>query len=80
MMLMNDMAILRLSSGTHLCHMKYTTTHIADMIMKSITGSRAIRNSLKKVFEGNGPVTSMSVKKQSNDKNVSDDEPTLSAG
>ena len=80
MILMNDMAIFRLSSGTQLCLIKYIQVHIAEIIIKSITGSRAIKNSLKKVLEGNGPVTSMSVKKQSNDKNVSDDEPTLPAG
>ena len=51
-----------------------------DMMKKSMIGSIAIKNSLKNVLDGNGPVISMSVKKQSIDKKVSDDEPTLSTG
>ena len=51
-----------------------------DMMINSMIGSRAIKNNLKKVFDGKGPVISTSVKKQSNDKKVSDDDPTLSTG
>ena len=80
MMLMNDMAIFRLNSGTQFVQTIFTTTQIKNVIMNSIIGSIDIKNSLKNVFEGNGPVISMSVKKQSNDKNVSDEEHTLSTG
>ena len=50
------------------------------MSKNNIIGSKAIKNSLKNVLEGNGPVTLMSVKKQSNDKKVFEDAPSLSAG
>ena len=80
MMLMNDMAMLRLNSGTQFVQTIFTTTQIKNVIMNSIIGSIDIKNNLKNVFEGNGPVISISVKKQSNDKNVSDEEPTLSTG
>ena len=80
MMLMNDMAMLRLNSGTQFVQTIFTMTQIKNVTMNSIIGSIDIKNNLKNVFEGNGPVISMSVKKQSNDKNVSDEEPTLSTG
>ena len=72
--------MLRLSSDTHLLQTSFTINQIMDVIKKSIIGSIAIKNSLKNVLDGNGPVISMSVKKQSIDKKVSDDEPTLSTG
>ena len=80
MILMNDMAMLRLNSGTQFVQIIFTMTQIKNVIMNSIIGSIDIKNNLKNVFEGNGPVISISVKKQSNDKNVSDEEPTLSTG
>ena len=79
-MLINEIAIFRLKSGTHLWHTTFTMTQNIDVIKKSMIGSIAIKNSLKNVLDGNGPVISMSVKKQSIDKKVSDDEPTLSTG
>ena len=72
--------MLRLSSDTHLLQTSFTINQIMDVMKKSIIGSIAIKNSLKNVLDGNGPVISMSVKKQSIDKKVSDDEPTLSTG
>ena len=80
MMLMNDMAMLRLNSDTQFVQTIFTMTQIKNVTMNSIIGSIDIKNNLKNVFEGNGPVISISVKKQSNDKNVSDEEPTLSTG
>ena len=72
--------MFRLSSDTHLLQTSFTINQIIDVMKKSMIGSIAIKNSLKNVFDGNGPVISMSVKKQSIDKNVSDDEPILSTG
>ena len=74
------MAMFRFKSGIHFGHTIFAMTHITDMMINSMIGSRAIKNNLKNVFDGNGPVISISVKKQSNDKNVSDDDPTLSTG
>ena len=54
--------------------------HIDDTIKNRIIGRNDIKNSLKMAFDGNGPFTSVSVMNQSNDKNVSDDDPTRSAG
>ena len=79
-MLINDMAMFVFSSGTHLRQISFTTNQIMDVKANNMIGRRAIKNSLKNVFDGKGPVISISVKKQSNDKNVSDDEPTLSTG
>ena len=78
--LINDIAMFRFKSGIHFFHIIFAMTHITDMMINSMIGSRAIKNSLKNVFDGKGPVISISVKKQSNDKNVSDEEPTLSTG
>ena len=78
--LINEMAMFRLKSCTHFGHIIFTITQNIDVIKNRMIGSIAIKNNLKNVFEGNGPVTSISVKKQSNDKNVSDDDPTLSTG
>ena len=54
--------------------------HINVTIKNKIIGKKEIKNSLKMAFDGNGPFTSVLVMNQSNDKNVSDDEPTLSTG
>ena len=80
MILINEIAMFRLKSGTYLGRTIVTITQNIDVIKNRMIGSIAIKNSLKNVFEGNGPVISISVKKQSNDKNVSDDDPTLSTG
>ena len=77
---MNDMAMFLFKSGIHFLHIIFAMTHITDMMINSMIGSRAIKNSLKNVFDGKGPVISISVKKQSNDKNVSDEEPTRLTG
>ena len=55
-------------------------THINDTIKNRIIGRNEIKNSLKMAFDGNGPLTSVSVMNQSNDKNVSEDDPTRSTG
>ena len=72
--------IFLLNSGTKLWQIILTAIQIIDVKMNKIIGSIAIKNSLKNVLDGNGPVISMSVKKQSKDKKVSDEEPTLSTG
>ena len=54
--------------------------HIDDTIKNRIIGRNEIKNSLNTAFDGNGPFTSASVMNQSKDKNVSDDDPTLSTG
>ena len=56
------------------------TIHINDTIKNKIIGKNEIKNSLKMAFDGKGPFTSVSVMNQSNDKNVSDDDPTRSTG
>ena len=64
----NEIAKLRIISGTHTLLINLIIIHIRDIIVKSINGNKAIRNSFKIEFEGKEPVISKLVANQSNDK------------
>ena len=78
--MINDIAMLRFMSDIQSLFIIYVSIHNKSTIMKMMIGRNAIKNSLKIEFDGNGPLISVSVTNQSNDKNVSDDDPTLFTG
>ena len=80
MTVINDIAMLRFMSDIQLLFIIYVNIHNSKTIMKMMIGRNAIRNNLKIELDGNGPLISVSVTNQSNDKNVSDDDPTLFTG
>ena len=80
MTVINDIAMLRFMSDIQSLFIIYVIVHNSKTIMKMMIGRNAIKNSLKIEFDGNGPLISVSVTNQSNDKNVSDDDPTLFTG
>ena len=65
---------------THFLLRQNTSNQTMATMMNTIMGSRAERNSFRNTFAGKGPFISLSVTKQSNERNVSDDDPTLFAG
>ena len=80
MTVINDIAMFRFMSDIQSLFTIYVSIHSNKTIIKMMIGRNAIRNSLKIEFDGNGPLISVSVTNQSNDKNVSDDDPTLFTG
>ena len=80
MTVINDIAMFRFMSDIQSLFIIYVIVHNSKTIMKMMIGRNAIKNSLKIEFDGNGPLISVSVTNQSNDKNVSDDDPTLFTG
>ena len=80
MTVINDIAMFRFKSMIQLLLIMYVSIHINSTIKNMIKGNIPVKNSLKIEFDGNGPLISVSVTNQSNDKNVSDDDPTLFTG
>ena len=77
---MNEMAKFLAISGTNFLFINFTIIHINVTIKNKIKGRTDSKNSLKIEFDSNGPLTSVSEIKQSNDKNVCFGSPTLTTG
>jgi hypothetical protein len=57
-MLMIEITIFLLISLIHFLLMKYRAAQIKDTIKTRMRGRRALKNILKNVFDGNGPLIS----------------------
>jgi hypothetical protein len=79
-MLMNEMIKFLFIDETHLLCTSQMTNHSSEINRVRIIGKNATRNSLNSTFDGNGPLISYSVMKQSNDKNVSEAPPIFCTG
>ena len=80
MTVINDIAMLRFISDIQSLFIKYISIHNNSTNTNIIIGNSPVKNNLKIELDGNGPLISVSVTNQSNDKNVSDDDPTLFTG
>ena len=77
---MNEIAKFLAISGTHFVFIIFTIIHIKATRVNKTNGRTDSKNSLKIEFDSNGPLTSVSVIKQSKDKNVCFGSPTLTTG
>ena len=75
--LMNEIVKFFLKLFTNFLLMKNQMTEIKETIQKRMIGNNDNKNSLKTEFDSNGPLISLSVIKQSNERNVSDAPPSL---
>ena len=66
---MNDMTKFLTNSGTHFGLINLIIAHINTTIANRNSGRKAKQNNLKIELDGNGPDISVSVMKQSIDKN-----------
>lgn len=79
-MLIKEIARYLSIFGTKLFFIHLTISHIRATRRKIIIGRRPERASFRNAVEGKGPLSSESLAKQSNDKKVSEEEPTLFTG